>query len=378
MSTCYLCNAVLTTDNSSIEHIILNSIGGRLKSQELLCKKCNSLLGESSDKELSNQLSLFAGLFQVKRERGEHPPIKGGTTQSGKEYIINDGYFPILSKPIVEIQENDNRVDIHIVARNKNELKKILQGIQNKYPSKNLNIDEVVKNAEETKRYLDEPISYSKSIGGDIAFHSIAKTAINFYILKSGDRDQVKHLFKYLKNEEKIKIVTHFYPSQPIYKKEAKEIVHLIHLHGDKYSKILYCYIEFFSTYSFLVKLSDDYSGKSISETYCYNLTDNKKCAKVVKLKLSPKDFKIDRKLDSQCFAKIKENADRFMKIVSEKNFKRVTSELTSKAINKIFDKYKHEPIITQQMINELSLEIATAYTKFICRYNSHDKSGTV
>lgn len=105
MSTCYLCNAVLTTDNSSIEHIILNSIGGRLKSQELLCKKCNSLLGESSDKELSNQLSLFAGLFQVKRERGEHPPIKGGTTQSGKEYIINDGYFPILSKPIVEIQE---------------------------------------------------------------------------------------------------------------------------------------------------------------------------------------------------------------------------------------------------------------------------------
>ena len=40
MNNCYLCRQVLSKENESVEHIIPNSIGGRLKSKKLLCKKC--------------------------------------------------------------------------------------------------------------------------------------------------------------------------------------------------------------------------------------------------------------------------------------------------------------------------------------------------
>lgn len=43
----------------SEEHIIPNAIGGKLKSKELICKKCNSKLGHSMDKELAEQLDFF-------------------------------------------------------------------------------------------------------------------------------------------------------------------------------------------------------------------------------------------------------------------------------------------------------------------------------
>ena len=39
MKECYICCEELTKDNDSVEHIIPNAIGGKLKSKELICKK---------------------------------------------------------------------------------------------------------------------------------------------------------------------------------------------------------------------------------------------------------------------------------------------------------------------------------------------------
>src|SRR5689334_22818848 len=54
--TCYRCNATLTDDNSSLEHILPNALGGRLKSRALLCKPCNSKCGDTIDAAVINQL----------------------------------------------------------------------------------------------------------------------------------------------------------------------------------------------------------------------------------------------------------------------------------------------------------------------------------
>lgn len=36
---CYICGKPLEGDNASLEHIVLNGIGGKLRSRTLLCKK---------------------------------------------------------------------------------------------------------------------------------------------------------------------------------------------------------------------------------------------------------------------------------------------------------------------------------------------------
>lgn len=50
MEKYYICGEELKKKrNISVEHIILNAIGGKLKSKKLICKKCSSKLGYSRD-----------------------------------------------------------------------------------------------------------------------------------------------------------------------------------------------------------------------------------------------------------------------------------------------------------------------------------------
>lgn len=64
---CYICGDELTDTNNSDEHIILNSIGGHLHSKQLLCKKCNSKLGDTADAKLAEDLSFYTDMLKVKK-----------------------------------------------------------------------------------------------------------------------------------------------------------------------------------------------------------------------------------------------------------------------------------------------------------------------
>ena len=59
MIKCYLCGTEITEENKTVEHIVLNSIGGRLKSSKLICKNCNSKFGNTFDACLSKQLEFL-------------------------------------------------------------------------------------------------------------------------------------------------------------------------------------------------------------------------------------------------------------------------------------------------------------------------------
>lgn len=374
MKSCYLCDSEFTTKNKSKEHILLNSIGGHLKSNSLLCKKCNSELGHNADTELSNQLSFLANFLQVKRDKGKNQIIKGGKTKEGKEYHIKDGGKPILAKPEFKKYQEDNETKYSISARNEKELLEILKGLKKKHPE--LDLEEVKQKFQAKKYYLNEPLSYNTTIGGEIAFKSIVKTAVNFYIHTQREKRQVQHLFDYLQNKEKLTICKHFYPKKPIYKKESSEIIHLIHLVGVKHSKILYCFIEFFSSYSFLVKLSDNYIGNSFKQTYAYDLNKNCEVNKSVSLKLTKERLNEILNLSKDDFQTITERLKRVLRIAEKRQTDREISNITKRATEEIFNKrFKHEKIITEEMINEYSKYIATEYTKFVFRNKKQNNS---
>jgi len=135
MPNCYVCNAVIEDENITKEHILLNSIGGRLKSNRLICKTCNSTFGSSTDSELSNQLNFFANILMIKRERGNPPPVLMEKKSTGEKYYVDHNGKPQIEKPSVIQKANDVGTEISIQARDMNEARQILTGLKKKYPT---------------------------------------------------------------------------------------------------------------------------------------------------------------------------------------------------------------------------------------------------
>lgn len=69
---CYICEK---NEANSIEHIIPNAIGGKLK-VKILCERCNSILGETIDASLAKSLLFFSNIVNHSRDNGKIPSME--------------------------------------------------------------------------------------------------------------------------------------------------------------------------------------------------------------------------------------------------------------------------------------------------------------
>lgn len=92
MYTCYVCDDILNSENETVEHIVLNAIGGKLKSRRLICRDCNSKFGSKIDTELAKQLSSFCTLLNIQRESGTpvYCKIKVQTSAKNLYRVLHD------------------------------------------------------------------------------------------------------------------------------------------------------------------------------------------------------------------------------------------------------------------------------------------------
>ncbi|UTW62211.1 HNH endonuclease [bacterium SCSIO 12741] len=360
ITLCYFCDAPLTKSNSSSEHVILNSIGGRLESKNLLCRKCNSELGDKSDAELSNQLRFLSVYLDVKRDHGKSPALKGVKNKDGKEFHITGGGKPAMSKPEYEEIREGNEVRIHASARNEKELLTILGKAKKKYPDLDLsNIRDKFQVKEEP---VNEVLRISTTLGGELAFISILKTGVNFYLLKQYPKEEITLAIDQLKGLNTESLVGHYYPKKSIYRKAPNEVIHLIHLVGNKYNGVIYAYIEFFSSYSFLVVLSNQYKGKKFTETYAYDVVNHKEVRKKVNLNLTMEEIQEifnSTNPPSLLSGKVK----RVMKIATKLNRDKEFSHAFKSIINEIVKNSKSD-VWTKEMISELSDRVAREYVR--------------
>ena len=364
---CYCCEEQITNNNSSVEHILLNAIGGKLKSKKLLCKECNSNFGDSYDSELSKQLLFLSSFLNVKRDRGNHPKLKGGKTDSGLDIDFLAGGKPYYAKPSVETTNKDGEVILNIITRDKKELKQILKGLSRKHPQ--INIEEILSKSILETSYLNEPVKVRQTIGGAMALNGITKVALNYCIHKNNDFEPFKSTINILKTNTKNNLSKHYYPDKKLYTKKAQEICHIIHIQSNKHNKNVIGYVEFFSSYSFLVLLSDNYTGKNLNSTYCYDLKSNKELKKKINLKIDTEDFNKLPTISKEYYPIITEKMDRIIQIGLKEQSDKAISNLISKCVNDIWKvKYGHEKKITKQMIKELSQHIAMEFVKFIHR----------
>ena len=374
MEHCYLCQVELNPNNWSREHILLNSIGGHLSSRNLLCKVCNSKLGQDADAELAKQLAPLATYLQIRREDGEENKIiKGVKSKDGTIYNIVDGRKPVLAKPIYKRQKTEEKIEYSYTARNESEAIDFLKGLKRQYPE--LDIEEAKKNFQYKTEYINEYLSHNLTIGGQLALKSIVKTAVNYYILVTKNRDHVDHLFEYLKGNSLLEIAKLYHSKEPIYQIDDEEVVHLIHLCANGTDNLLYCYIEFFSSFSFLILLSDHYAGENFISTYCYDILKNEEVNKDITLNLKREDFNFEEKLKPNDFKIITEKLDRVMGIAQKKQTDSHIEEMIRETVLQAFSKYPNAKIFTEEILNNISSELALKYTKFICRNDPEDNT---
>ena len=169
---CYICDEELTDTNNSDEHIILNSIGGHLHSKQLLCKRCNSKLGDTADAKLAEDLSFYTDMLKVKKVR-KNPHKQIMLDDEGREVVVNEAGAKIeLRRPYKKIDKDkgQDNIRIHITARNEKELMGILNSLVREGTISQEEADKLINKAV-TSEY--RPILHKRNSISQEAFPSI-------------------------------------------------------------------------------------------------------------------------------------------------------------------------------------------------------------
>jgi hypothetical protein len=110
--------------------------------------------------------------------------------------------------------------------------------------------------------------------------------AINFYIYKNGNHSFVKHLIPYIKDGYSSNCVWYYYPNHALSKTD-KNFIHTLFVKGKPNEKILYAYIELYSSFKLIVLLSDSYDGKFIEESYSFDVISRDTFSRELNINLS-------------------------------------------------------------------------------------------
>lgn len=266
------------------EHIIQNAIGGRLKSDEILCESCGNILNDEIDTEF---LKLFTSFTQQlketlvkERNKNASTPVKGQHLTSKREVIYLDKKVT-PKKPDYTIDNTAKTVTIYA--------NKVIIPQYRKFV-----LSELVKTGINPEDYKIEEVTeyeYNNNIAlyfseGVENFNEkwklgFIKIATEFAYLKGVARNQLTRTIDTANN--KIIYSDNVIPFFPLsvvdaYMEQSRMFLediyptHTLILFTQEFEggqNQLICYIDLFSTFQFYVLLSDNYTGDPMLETYC-------------------------------------------------------------------------------------------------------------
>lgn len=367
MKFCYNCENPLDKENFSIEHIIPNSIGGKLKSSNLLCITCNNLLGSEIDDELAKQLNVFMNFFMIKRERGKFQPMKG-KTKDGEEFILSG--TEIKSKPKISVDKDT----LSFSGNDEEDVKKYLKGVLKKYPQ--FKIEDIIAKANKGRYYLNEPIGLKFNVGGEKVFRAITKIAVNYYIHKGGDKKYVKSVLDYIKgNDKSKKIWYHFNFKNENLKVDEEKLYHFIKIIGDPKEKVLYCYIELFGTLKFMINLSDEFEGEQTDFQYFYNLFSKAEINKQIEINYNKKEvLEILNDTDKNILSSIQNNIQQTLEVGHKIHESKTVSSIINESVEKVFGN-KNESVVTETMLKEFIEDVSYSIAVYLARDKQNGKT---
>lgn len=287
---CYMSKDKLTKDNMSLEHVIPNGLGGKLKSYHLINAEWNDNFGRTIDAVLVKQIPLPT-IFNINRDRKKNPKVRA-KTEDGTKYLVDKNLQAKRrpTKPEETILE-DGRISLKFIDGQE---KDVLKNLKKKYPK--ADIEQLRKQIiwDETPR---ERLMFFENnlnlITGVDAARAISKIATSFYVLSAKEISNIQQVVPFLRGEDDgIGVMRYYYPEDKlIHQLKEDEISHLIYIKGDAKEKLLYAYVELFNCHNFLIVLNNSYEGKDVEYSYCYDLNTNTKLEKKVNLDLTKEEI---------------------------------------------------------------------------------------
>lgn len=292
MYKCYLCRQVLSKENVSIEHIIPNSIGGKLKSKKLLCKKCNSKLGSEYDSEVSKMYNPAMIFYDIKKDNNKN-------LSKEKLYDRNFNNMPF------EFERNKKGIKINFnqIIRNKDSIsvsgdKKFVEEKKKDLLKNNTRIlkDESINIVNKVNLNREDQIDKEK------LFKSVLKTGIEFYLENENNVEKIENVIENLSQEnnfDKLKNIVEVEET-----KRTNNNYHSLFLFKNPITSRITCYILYFSgcfNNYFKVELSKNYIEENFYfYFYLYNLTKNKEEKEISKNIQDKIEKKLNKELENK------------------------------------------------------------------------------
>ena len=269
-SFCALCQTPgrvhLTTENSSNEHIIPNSIGGRKTARTFICKSCNSETGQSWDNALCDQLKPFCTMLGVKRARGTNQPVamRGA---DGKKIVLNPDASISIPHTIRTERTLAGEIEVAIEAKSMQEAKRLLKQEARKRP--NLKVEEILSNATDIREQIQFPLRMSLPLflSGDDVGRSIIKSCLGLAYQAGVSTDDCEDARKYLKGTGDA-CFGHYNEIDLVKNRPVGICFHCICVYGDPAQGHILAYVEFFGYQRIVARLSDNYRGDAFSLCY--------------------------------------------------------------------------------------------------------------
>lgn len=272
MKNCLLCRNAITEGNCHEEHIIQNALGGKLKSDSILCEECGSILNDRIDSRFIKCFDIFASSLNLAKDRnkGKKPIVEAiGVYQNGEKIDVKIDDFKIKpTKPIFKVNDKDK--EVFVVAgsfraakdfANNKEIKKLVSDGFNVIFLDNLS-------------GLISRCVYQYHIDAQFLSLGLTKIAVEFALESGVDIDTFNHIIdNKLKVIESAKIIP-YYPMEEFEKiyetdkhtHETNYPLHCLRLFND--GNTLICYVELFSSFQFYVKLSEFYKNCDLDNIF--------------------------------------------------------------------------------------------------------------
>ncbi len=252
-------------DSGSLEHIIPNAIGGRLSSNKLICRNCNSESGNRWDAVLCNQFTSLCVFFGVTRERGDVPNLILSNKDGEQNVISFDGRFQPRKPEFSQDHINGNETRITVKSNNQKEAKKIIKSLCNKNKYK---ADISTMEHRETLcagQGLDTTLSFD--LAGPEVGRSIAKM-MYLYSLEVGlEKGSARNIYDYLSVSNAPQCYGPYYDEDIVVNRPDNIPLHIVSLCA-KNNKVI-GYIELFGLFKYIFNISDAYTNIDICESYC-------------------------------------------------------------------------------------------------------------
>ena len=368
---CIYCGGVF--DNGSSEHVILSALGGKKQTKSICCEKCNNRLNTEIDNDFAKQLSVIANQINLITGRKKSPAtLKNIDTEKGYKIELRPGCQPELARASVDANTHNNgEIHISISARNQEEAKTLLEGQLKKF-GKNLN-DIKIQKCERVSEHVGT-LHFNLSIGGPLHFRSIAKMMLNYFASKfNPDRMTISSFQKAIQFIDKgVPLPENWINFDYINRFPSSTTLspfnHRLLIGTRSKEKIVYGFLELFGELNFSAILDDQWDGPDKNYVYIVDpATSVQKEEEIV--------FNISKVMLMKKECSLSEVQNAFNRLF-EKIKKKIEKEFSENLIQETIEKHvkgKSE-IITPEMINASSQELAQALVKAMCKIDTREE----